>query len=162
MVNNPLLAKPLPLAGQDATLQFRLLFSNDCDVSLRKGRLIIGNGPVYSLAVAQDILRNNPLFVINEKARDSMARDFSPELTDEGLTEFILNLVDTDFEGSERCETSIGRTVDCDGYAMQWNRFSKQRWSDAPWIYVKFGFIADRPKLLVISIHPSKVYSSKK
>ena len=139
MVNNPIL---------------RVLPAADCALTSRNDRILIGNGPVYCLSTVQAGLSLDTLFVLNDKANLDMALRFSPKLLDEHLIPFILALTPEDHVGSERCSTSIKRSIDCDAYAMKWNRYSQKRWNDAQSIYIKFGFIENNPKLLVISIHP--------
>jgi hypothetical protein len=139
MVNNP---------------RLRLLSAVDCALTSHKDRTLIENGPVYCLKTVQAGLSLDTLFVLNDKANSDMALKFSPKLLDEHLIPFILALTHTDHVGSERCATSIRKTIDCDAYSMPWNRYSQKRWSDAQSIYIKFGFIDNNPRLLVISIHP--------
>ncbi|MDP1689325.1 MAG: hypothetical protein Q8L47_04325 [bacterium] len=118
-----------------------------------KGRTIISNGPVYELTKAKTLLNVHGLRVINEQATVDQACDFSPELNDDELKKFICALNANDYEKSERCATSIGRTIDCDAYAMTWNRSNHTRWIHGYKIYVKFGFVENNSLCLIASIH---------
>lgn len=120
-----------------------------------RGGEAITNGPVYELSCAQRLLISNGLRVINDSALLSQTEDFQPELNDEELVCFILALDDCDYVGSERCKTTPGILLDCDGYAMKWNRNKKVRWEHGAKIFVKFGF-STGAKLLVVSVHPSR------
>ena len=131
----------------------RLLVSGACITSVRaKGRVRIDNGPVYDLKEAQCLLAIYGLVVINESARNDQS-SFLPKFSDDELTDFILALTSGDFDVSERCKTSVGRTLDCDGYAMTWNRSRACRWSSGARFYVKFGFGDVDPRCLIVSIH---------
>lgn len=139
-------------------LVLRLIPTASCVIKQKpNGRLSITNGPIYCLRTAQSLITLGNLFVLNEKARQNKTADFMPELSDEELVEFVLALEPADHVESERCSTSINRTVDCDGYAMRWNRYTRKRWDNGASIYVKFGFVENITRFLVISIHPSKV-----
>ncbi|MGK5034480.1 hypothetical protein [Janthinobacterium sp. LB3P118] len=136
----------------------RLLPSGTCVLENgNNGRILIGNGPVYCLRTAQSQLTLDNLRVLNVNALQHKELSFLPELSDEELLDFILALNPTDHVGSERCSTSINRVVDCDGYAMKWNRKLRQRWEHGAKIYVKFGYMENISKCLIISIHPSKL-----
>lgn len=138
-------------------LPLRSLVHGACQVVIKQsGRLGIKNGPVYCLETAQKHLKDHGFFIINEKAQDAQLKEFIPELFDEELITFILALVNSDWVESERCDTTVGRTLDCDAYAMKWNRARRCRWEHAAKIYVKFGFADNHPKVLIVSIHPSK------
>lgn len=134
----------------------RILVSGACTVKKAKGsdRQHIVNGPVYDLERAQAMLRQHGLRVINDAAENHQA-SFQPEMCDEELGAFILALEKEDYEGAERCATSIGMTIDADSYAMRWNRNRCIRWEYGAKLYVKFGFSAVNPKCLVVSIHPA-------
>jgi hypothetical protein len=135
----------------------RLLVYGACNTYLNKtGRTIIDNGPVYDLAKSQAILTLHGLRVINEQATQDQTNEFNPELNDDELIKFICALTADDFENSERCSTTIGKTVDCDAYAMRWNRGNHTRWIHGYKIYVKFGFIENKSLCLVVSVHPAK------
>lgn|SRR3989339_371711 len=136
----------------------RILVYGACTTTVRAkdGRTIITNGPVYDLAVSQSLLKVHGLRVLNDKADFDMDLDFTPALTDEELVDFICALSDADYEKSERSATSVKKTVDCDGYAMHWNRLRKCRWAHGLKIYVKFGFFENNPRCLVVSIHPAR------
>lgn len=137
--------------------KLRLQQPHLCDVVVEPdGRSIITNGPVYCLETAKknysDVSR---IFVLNDSANADLSRKFSPKLEEHEIIPFINALTVGDRTSSERCKTSVKMMVDCDAYAMRWNRYSQKRWSDAPEIYVKFGFVEPNKKLLVISFHPS-------
>lgn len=135
----------------------RLLVTGACNVVVRdSGRSIITNGPVYCLETAKKHLLEHGLRVVTDGANDDMCGEFAPELEDDELVAFISQLTPDDLVGSERCGTSIGRTLDCDAYAMKWNRNKRARWHHGLKIYVKFGFSDNSPFVLVVSIHPSK------
>lgn len=135
----------------------RLLVSGACVLSVNANkRTIITNGPVYPLTEAQSLLKRFGLLVINDQADFDQSNEFNPELDDEELIKFIVALDETDYENSERCGTSAGKTIDCDAYAMKWNRHRRERWDHGFKIYVKFGFFENNPKCLVVSIHPAR------
>lgn len=134
----------------------RLLVAGACKTRAGSDdRILITNGPVYLLVEAQKLLRSHGLRVINESAQTDQ-QAFIPEMTDEELTQFILALINDDHVGSERCKTSVGLTLDCDGYAMKWNRNRATRWEYGAKLYVKFGFSLHAPQCLVVRIHPSR------
>lgn len=134
----------------------RLLVSGACSIRQSNDRKIITNGPVYDLSEAQSLLRQHGLRVVNDLAEQDQVEVFDPEMSDAELTEFILNLVSGDRVGSERCRTTNGMQIDCDAYAMLWNRIKKARWQYGAKLYVKFGFSENNPRCLVVSIHPAK------
>lgn len=138
---------------------YRRLVSGECKVrTTANGRTQISNGPVYDLAQAKLLLQTNGLRVVNCQAELDQRMAFQPEMTDEELTAFVLALTTDDYDGSERSSTSIGMTLDTDGYVMKWNRNRCCRWEYGRNIYVKFGFshFGPSPKFLIISIHPAK------
>lgn len=142
MVNNPVIV--------------RLQASHTCSLEQRSERTIITNGPVYCLRSVQENLSSDRIFVLNPKADDDMLNGFSPPLKEDEFIPFIKSLTHQDRTSSERCKTVINRLIDCDGYSMRWNRYSRKRWQDSPYIYLKFGFAENNPKLLIISAHLSK------
>jgi hypothetical protein len=136
----------------------RLLVSGACNikVSSRSGQ-IITNGPVYDLGLSKQLLSQHGLTVINQVAENDQVDRFSPEMKDDEINDFIMALSDNEYEASERCKTSVGMTVDCDAYAMKWNRARLCRWEYASKIYVKFGFSQfSNSVCLILCIHPSK------
>lgn len=147
MVNNPVIVRLQP--------------PHTCSLEQRKSRQIITNGPIYCLKSVQENLSSDRIWVLNDKASKDMLNAFSPSLRDEEFIPFIKALTEDDRESSERCHTSINRPLDCDGYSMQWNRIACKRWQDASYIYLKFGFIENNPKLLIVSAHPSKLNNAK-
>lgn len=136
----------------------RLLASGACSIRQSNDRKIITNGPVYDLSEAQSLLRQHGLRVVNERAVLNQVEAFDPEMSDEELTTFILNLVSEDRAESERCQTGIGLQIDCDAYVMKWNRNKRVRWEHGPKLYVKFGFSekGNNSRCLVVSLHPAK------
>lgn len=136
----------------------RLLVPSACKIKkTARGGQRITNGPVYDLSLAQSLLYEHGLIVVNEDAKDDKKSQFNPEMDDDELADFVMALKADDFDGSERCRTSLGMTVDCDGYAMKWNRNRRCRWEYAAKIYVKFGFATQGDlTMLVLCIHPSK------
>lgn len=136
----------------------RLLSPSTCKIKkTARGGQRITNGPVYDLASAKSLLYQNRFLVVNEDAKVDKKLQFNPEMDDDELADFIMALKDDDFSGSERCKTSAGMTLDCDGYAMKWNRNRRCRWEYGAKIYVKFGFaIQDDLIMLVLCIHPSR------
>lgn len=134
----------------------RLLVTGACKIRAGAGgRLKITNGTVYDLKEAQQLIRVHGLVVVNDSAHQAQ-QQFSPELTDEELTKFILALVGNDYVESERCKSTVGLTLDCDAYTMKWNRNRCCRWEYAAKLYVKFGFSYQDNRCLVLRIHPSK------
>lgn len=136
--------------------KLRLLSSAQCQITVSsKGRSLIVNGPVYCINAVKLLLPTYAIHVVNEQAMADMGGSFLPELQDEELIPFITELTANDRTGSERCSTSVGRTVDCDGYAIPWNRLTQKRWTNGSWIYLKFGYVDNISKVIVISVHPS-------
>lgn len=134
----------------------RILFPEECRIKkTARGGEIIKNGPVYDLDLAKELLRTNNFLVVNESAREDKKSEFNPEMSDDELVAFVLALTENHFQTSERCKTSEGDIVDCDGYAMKWNRLRKKEWEYASKIYVKFGFAVSDELMLVLCIHPS-------
>lgn len=121
-----------------------------------RGSTAITNGPIYNLVKAQVFLKVHGLRVITDKGVSDQATEFNPELDDNELVKFICELNTTDYQSSERCATSVGMTVDCDAYAMKWNRIDQKRWEHGRKIFVKFGFSNNNPRCLIVSIHPAK------
>lgn len=135
----------------------RLIVTSACRTRVGAGgRIKITNGPVYDLKEAQRLLKAHGLLVVNINAHQHQKQTFSPELTDKELTQFILALVEDDHRESERCETTVGQTLDCDAYTMKWNRNRCCRWEYATKLFVKFGFGQQDDRCLVVSIHPAK------
>lgn len=144
------------------SLQIRIVSTLSCAITVnKKGRSIITNGPVYCLQTAKLLLPTHKIRVVNDQADLDKIHEFSPELEDDELIPFIDALTPSDRQSSERCQTSIGRTVDCDGYSMPWNRSKKERWDQGTWIYLKFGYIDNISKTIVVSVHPSTVPHKK-
>ena len=127
----------------------------DTKLKVSGKRTKISNGPIYDLSVAKALMREHGLRVINDEAQISQS-NFDPVLTDDELKALILALGSSHYIESERCGTSVGMTVDCDAYAVRWNRNRRLEWEHGRKIYVKFGFRASHPRCLVVSIHYSK------
>lgn len=121
-----------------------------------RGSTVITNGPIYELVKAQALLRVHGLRVITEKAVSDQVAEFNPELDDDELAKFICELTVADYQNSERCATSRGMTIDCDAYAMKWDRLYQRKWEHGHKIFVKFGFSNNNPRCLIVSIHPAK------
>jgi hypothetical protein len=136
--------------------QHRILFPEECKIKkTTRGGEIIKNGPVYDLDLAKELLRKHNFIVVNEAARENKKLEFNPEMSDAELVAFILALNGNHFDTSERCKTSKGKIVDCDAYAMKWNRTRQKEWEYASKIYVKFGFAVSDELMLILCIHPS-------
>lgn len=135
----------------------RILVVGTCVTNVNaSGRTIISNGPIYELIEAQALLRANGLRVITDKGDLDQKTEFNPELNDDELKDFICELSVAEYQNSERCTTSGKMTIDCDAYAMKWDRLHHKRWEHGRKIYVKFGFANNNPRCLVVSIHPAK------
>lgn len=135
----------------------RLISSDVCRLQ-RSGRdgLLIRNGPIYNLSLAQQLLKSHGFTVVNQKADKDMKHKFNPEMDDDELFDFVMKVHSERFAGSERCSTSNGMTVDCDSYAMCWNRYRRREWEYGQKIYVKFGFSEqDIDPMLILCIHPA-------
>lgn len=145
MVNNLLLRRIV--AGQYVT------YGND------KGRTKVRYGPIYELAVAQELLKTYGLHVVNENTEEDMGQDFIPALTPDELKDIILALRENDhYDDSEICTTTNGQRVDADGYTVYWNRRTRTeaKARAGQKLYVKFGFRENLNKCLVVSIHPAE------
>lgn len=121
------------------------------------GRTKITNGPVYDLKVAKELLKLNGLVVVNENADEDMSSRFTPPMEPNELKALVLALDSNRYEDSERCKTTNGMKVDTDSYTIYWNR-SKRIGVSASYghkEYVKFGFLENNTKCLIISIHPA-------
>ena len=138
------------------TSPHRLLVTGECRIrpSQRGGERIL-NGPVYNLIESQRLLRDNGFRVINDEAIVAQRTKFVPELTDDELEAFFLALTEADFDGSERCRTSVNMTLDCDGYAMKWNRNTRRRWEHGAKYFLKYGFTVTGTRCVIVSIHPA-------
>lgn len=142
MVNNP---NPRILAAADCKLR-----------PAANGRTKIRNGPIYDLNVVKQLVVAFPLVVINTDGQEDMKLEFTPKLTMAELQTLILALRPELYDDSECCKTSVGMTVDCDGYAIWWNRNREIESREfGRKIYVKFGFRDRNPRCIVVSIHPS-------
>lgn len=147
MVNNP-----IPQCNNP-----RIVVSRDCIIRRSGDREWINNGPVYDLAIAQQLLKLNGLAVVNDSARYDMANSFNPELTETQLKLLILALKsDVHYIESERCATSNRMTIDSDAYSIRWNRKRAMECNSSQKIYVKFGFRENINRCLVVRIHISK------
>jgi len=120
----------------------------------------ITNGPVYDLMAVKDVVSNpdNSIkFVTSNAAHDKFKFDMGPR----ALRPFIAKLkagADGHYKHSERCEASPATIpppweLDCDAYAMKWNRITQQEFSDGMEFYLKFGFSDHTPGCLIVSIH---------
>lgn len=137
--------------------QVRHVPEAECIIKVTSGgRRRIKNGPIYCLETAKDLLDALPLLVVNEKAKVSKAKRFTPEMTDDELTQLIYALDQEEhYVESERCDTTEKITLDCDAYTIYWNRYYKREDRNAAKVYIKFGFSQSDPTLMVVSIKPS-------
>ena len=112
-------------------------------------------GPIYDLALVQAAVAQHGVYVINDSAQHHMVHSFTPELDEEELAAFILALTPVHFHASEWCQTSVKMKIDCDAYAMKWDRMNRLEWKYADEIYVKFGFKERHPVCIIVRVHPS-------
>jgi hypothetical protein len=98
----------------------------------------------------------NGLRVVCDQATDDMAKGFSPMLDEAELVDLIQVLRPEHFIESEQCATSYGMTLDCDAYAIRWDRRNRREWAHGAKVFVKFGFRENNGRCFVVSIHPAR------
>lgn len=137
----------------------RLVVPGACNIKLKQGRQKITNGPVYDLGTVQKLVRIYGVKTINDQAEENKATCFDPELTDDKIAEIILSLRKVDhYQGSERCGTTVGLTVDADEYVICWNGtkgIEDLSRNSGLFVYLKLGYSPTGTKCLIVSVKPS-------
>lgn len=120
-------------------------------------RLIKGQGPIYDLQTAQELLNLHGLDVVNANAYLSMNSEFAPPLTKDDIKLAIAALkVDEHYVESEICKVA-NESIDADAYTIYWKRNgNKECKLTGTKLYIKFGFRNDDPKCLIVRVHRSK------
>jgi len=113
------------------------------------------SGPIYRLDIVKAAVQQHGVKVINDSANLDMVHEFTPPMDEIELAAFICALTKAHFHASEWCQTSVRMLIDCDAYAMKWDRINRREWQYADEIYVKFGFKEFRPFCIIVRIHPS-------
>lgn len=113
------------------------------------------NGPIYRLDLVKLAVRQHGVRVINDSAQAAMEHQFAPPMDESELEDFIDCLTTNHFHDSEWCQTSVRMLIDCDAYAMKWDRNNRREWKYADEIYVKFGFKEHHPFCIIVRVHPS-------
>lgn len=138
MVDNPIRVLP------------RLILPNPLDDNNRKI-----NGPIYCLNLVKVAVQQHGVRVINDSAQADMVHAFIPVMDEVELAAFINALTNRHFHASEWCQTSVRMLIDCDAYAMKWDRINRREWKYGEEIYIKFGFKEHHPFCIIVRIHPS-------
>lgn len=112
-------------------------------------------GPIYCLDLVKAAVQQHGIRVVNDSAQMSMVHDFTPPMGEVELVAFITALMKNHFHASEWCNTSVRMLIDCDAYAMKWDRSNLREWRYGAEIYVKFGFKEHHPVCIIVSAHPS-------
>lgn len=112
-------------------------------------------GPIYHLNIVKAAVQQHGVRVINDSAQTDMVHEFTPPMDEAELAEFIRALTSNHYHASEWCQTSVRMLIDCDAYAMKWDRINRREWKYADEIYVKFGFKEFHPFCIIVRIHPS-------
>lgn len=137
----------------------RLVVLGACDIKAKNGRQKISNGPVYDLVKVQKLVQLYGVKTINGQAEHNKTTHFDPELTDDEIAQIILSLRKIDhYEGSERCATTVGITVDADEYVICWNRtkgIEDISRNSGLFVYLKLGYSSSGTKCLIVSVKPS-------
>jgi len=128
----------------------RLIAPNPLDNNNRK----IG-GPIYELGAVKAAIQQHGVKVVNDNAQSDMVHEFDPPMDEEELAAFINSLMNIHFHASEWCKTSGKMIIDCDAYAMKWNRVNRCEWKYGEEVYVKFGFKEHHPFCIIVRVHPS-------
>jgi hypothetical protein len=111
-------------------------------------------GPVYDLDIVKALVKLHPFVPVNEVDRGM--RRFAPPLQEADIPLVIAALKPDMYVESEYCDkTTRGLKVEADAYRIRWSSGRKAIWEYADYAFIKFGFKANIPKCLIISIHPS-------
>jgi len=129
----------------------RLIPPNPLNSSNRKIR-----GPIYDLGAVKAAIQQHGVKVVNDNAHEDMVHKFDPPMDEEELAAFVNSLTFAHFHASEWCKTSGKMLIDCDAYAMMWNRVNRCEWRYGEEIYVKFGFKEHHPFCIIVRVHPSQ------
>lgn len=106
---------------------------------------------IYDLEIVKALVAAHGVCLINDDAQDDAQQQLHMDPDD--VARFIAQLSTHNYVNSQWCNTSVNRVVDCDSYAMRYNRNKQVPWENGPKIYVKFGFLPNLPKCVVCSIH---------
>lgn len=120
-------------------------------------------GPIYDLAAVQQLIRTGaPFFVVNEEARLNLGSQGErpmrkPVWVESDIRGFILALSPSCYVNSQWCITSAKATLDCDAYAMTYNRTTQSESTIGTKIYIKFGYNPNTSpdSMLICSVHPA-------
>lgn len=114
------------------------------------------DGPLFDLAALQAAIRSGALseaqvLVVNRSCASKL------EQLDWGFRQVLDCLqcaLATDFKGAEWCETSEGRLLPCDAYAVPFNETTCRRERHALEFYLKFSVSEDAVlNLLLVRVH---------
>ena len=136
MVNNP-----------NPRLGLSPICPNPLDDNIRR----LGRNRLYDLDVVQALVKAHGVCLINDDAQDDAEKQL--HMSPDEVARFIAQLSQGNYVNSQWCNTSVNRMVDCDSYAMKYNRNKQVPWQSGPKIYVKFGFFPNQSKCVVCSVH---------
>ena len=122
-----------------------------CPRPLNAQNRILGRQCLYDLEIVKLLVNSNGVCLINDDAQEDAAKQL--HMTPDEVAKFVVQLSPGNYINSQWCHTSVNRMVDCDSYAMKYNRNKQVPWADGPRIYVKFGFFPNHSKSVVCSIH---------
>lgn len=118
---------------------------------------IIGEERIYDLLKVKELVKKHGVVILNDATADGMLGKGShplplPEWSNAEFAQVILALTDDDFINSQWCMLVVKKYLDCDSYAVHYNRSKGIRCDPTIFsgmkIYVKFGF---NPNLTVPS-----------
>lgn len=108
-------------------------------------------GPRYDLLKVQKrVVGGESIFLVTEKCRQDV---LALRWTNAEVAEVLHALEHQHYRNSSWCETGVGRAVDCDAYAIDFDIRSLIPSPSGTDLYVKFGFTMLGKPLLIISCH---------
>ena len=116
-------------------------------------------GPIYDLAAVQARVSGENVFLATIRCATDVE---SLEWDTDDVAQLIRALLPEDYRKSEWCESSRGVVTDADVYRIDYDPLAgcRGQWAQHRRYYVKFGFRANDPRLIlwVFSCHLSRSY----
>ncbi len=122
-----------------------------CPKPLNAQNRMLGRRRLYDLEIVKSLVETYGVCLINDDAQEDAEKQL--HMLPVEVAKFIAQLSPGNYVNSQWCHTSVNRVVDCDSYAMKYNRNKQEPWGHGPRIYVKFGFFPNQLKSVVCSIH---------
>lgn len=107
-------------------------------------------GPIFDLAVVQQVVTGDVVFPITDKANRNL-EDLEWDVED--VAKAIKSLLPTDYRNSEWCLARSGLKFDADSYAIPYDHVNERRKELGVRYYIKFGFQNNRLALVLLSCH---------